>query len=138
VHRFAVTTNRETQLMRDPNQQWKNESGDEPVNQVNVESFLSSLTKLRAVRWIGGEMPKQAFDQIQITIVFTTSLDDKTTHKLVVGGPAGDGMWYGRVEGRPGVFVLPNPDFNALRLPLVSEGATPASSASPSPAASPQ
>ncbi len=38
-------------------------------------------------------------------------------------------MWYARVEGRPGVFVLSNPDFNALRQPLWSP--TPAPNATP-------
>jgi hypothetical protein len=39
-------------------------------------------------------------------------------------------MWYGRVEGRNGVFILSNPDFNALRLPLIDTPTT----ASPAPA----
>ena len=76
-------------------------------------------------------MPPQAFDKQQIMIMFTTSQDDTATHKLMVGGSAGDGMWYARVDGRDGVFILNNPDFNALRLPLGPE--TPAA-----PAASPK
>jgi hypothetical protein len=63
-------------------------------------------------------------------VTFTTSPDDKTSHKLIVGGPSGAGMWFARVEGRDGVFIISNPDFNALRLPLNG-------TASPTPAASP-
>ena len=87
-----------------------------------MQSLVNSLTKLRAVRWIGGATPPQAFDKAQITVSFTTSPDDKASHKLIVGGPAGEGMWYGRVEGRAGIFILSNPDFNALRLPLNGSG----------------
>jgi hypothetical protein len=107
--------------------------GAEPINATNVQSLLNTLTKLRAVRWIGGATPPQAFDQVQVTLTFTTSPDDKTMHKLVVGGPAGEGMWYARVEGRNGVFILSNPDFNALRLPLVEAPPAPAA-ATPAPA----
>jgi hypothetical protein len=85
-------------------------------------------------------MPPQAFDQTQITVTFTTSPDDKAVHTLVVGGPAGGGMWYARVEGRDGIFVLNNPDFNALRLPLRPEAALAEAEpavAEPQPAATP-
>ncbi|MEP6821283.1 MAG: DUF4340 domain-containing protein [Chthoniobacterales bacterium] len=143
VHRLTVSTDRVATLVRSANEQWTREGGNEPINKVHLESLLDTLTKLRAVRWIGGEMPAQAFDMVQITIEFTTSPDDKAAHKLIVGGPAGDGMWYARVEGQPGVFVLSNPDFNALRLPLMAE-ATPApasaqstTSPTPSPSTSP-
>ncbi len=118
VHRLSVTTDHEVTLTRGANQEWTRAGGSEPINQVNVQSLLNTLTKLRAVRWIGGSTPAQAFDQVQITVNFTTSPDDKAGHKLTVGGPAGEGMWYARADGLEGVLVLNNPDFNALRLPL--------------------
>ena len=123
VHRVTVKTDREAALVRGPNKEWTRATGDEPINQTNVQSLLNTLTNLRAVRWVGGPMPPQAFDQVQTTITFTTSADDKAVHKLIVGGPAGEGMWYARVEGRDGIFVMSNPDFNALRLPLAPEPA---------------
>lgn len=126
VHRLSVTTDRETVLTRGPNNAWVPAHGGEPINQVNVQSLVNTLTKLRAVRWVGGATPPGAFDQPQATISFTTAPDDKAVHKLLVGGPAGDGMWYGRVEGRDGIFILSNPDFNALRLSLTdAPGPTP-------------
>ncbi len=142
IHRLAVTVERAETLVRGPNEEWTRAEGNQPINKVHLESLLNTLSKLRGVRWIGGETPPQAFDKIQIAIEFTSSPDDKAMHKLIVGGPAGDGMWYARVEGQPGVFVLSNPDFNALRLPLTAEaspapGATTASSATPSPSAAP-
>ena len=94
---------------------------------------MNTLTGLRAVRWIGGPPPAQAFDKIQLTINFTTSPDDKNAHKLIVGGPAGDGMWYAKVDGREGIFVMNNPDFNALRLPLAETAPSPSPTVSPSP-----
>jgi hypothetical protein len=136
VQRLTVTSGNEIALTRGPNNEWTRAAGEGPVNQVNVQSLVNTLASLRAVRWVGGPMPQQAFDQVQVTISFTTAADDKREHKLIVGGPAGGAMWYGRVEGREGVFVLSNPDFNALRL-QVDEPAPPPT-ASPPPAATEQ
>lgn len=139
VHRLDVVTNAgETTLVRGADNEWTRANGNEPINQVNLQSLLNTLTNLRAVRWVGGPTPPQAFGQQQIAVTFTTSADDKDTHKLFVGGPAGEGMWYGRVEGRDGVFILSNPDFNALRLPLAPEGTPAAPAAAASPVAEPQ
>lgn len=120
VHKLIVVTDRESALIRNPNKEWTWVKGSEPINQVNVQSLLNTLTVLRAVRWTGATTPAHAFEKPQITITFTTSPDDKNTHKLAVGGPAGDGMWFARTDEREGTFVISNPDFNALRLPLAA------------------
>ena len=134
VHRLTVTAaDRDVTITRGANNEWTRAEGTGPINQTNVQSLLNTLTKLRAVRWIGGATPPQAFDQVQLMLTFTTSADDKTSHKLTVGGPAGEGMWYARVEGRNGIFILSNPDFNALRLPIVDMPQV-AASATPAPA----
>lgn len=131
VHRLNVRAEGvgAAELVRGAKSEWTRAQGSEPINQMHTQSLLNTLTNLRAVRWVAGQ-PPQAFDQPQITIAFTTSADDKAAHKLIVGGPAGEGMWYARVEGRDGIFVLSNPDFNALRLPLT---AAPSPTATPSP-----
>jgi hypothetical protein len=120
VHKLSVVTDRESALIRNANKEWTWVKGSEPINQVNVQSLLNTLTVLRAVRWTGATTPAHAFEKPQITITFTTSPDDKNTHKLVAGGPAGDGMWFARTDEREGTFVISNPDFKALRLPLVA------------------
>ncbi|MDP9004140.1 MAG: DUF4340 domain-containing protein [Verrucomicrobiota bacterium] len=120
VHKLTVQTDRESALIRNANQEWKWVKGSDPINQVNVQSLLNTLTVLRAVRWAGATVPGHAFDKPQLTISFTTSPDDKAVHKLIVGGPAGGGMWFARTDEREGTFVMSNPDFNALRLPLVA------------------
>jgi hypothetical protein len=130
VHRLTVTTDHEAALVRNEKKEWAWVKGSEPINTVNVQSLLNTLTALRAVRWTGASTPAQGVDKPQLTIAFTTSPDDKSTHKLSVGASAGEGMWFARTDEREGTFVLNNPDFNALKLPLV---ATP----SPSPAATP-
>ena len=132
-------SDKEQALVRGANNEWTRASGSEPINTTNVQSLLNTLTNLRAVRWVAGPPPPQSFDKVQVTVTFTTSPDDKATHKLTVGGPAGEGMWYARLEGRDGIFVMSNPDFNALRLPLTAEPAapaTPAQSPTGTPAAS--
>jgi hypothetical protein len=133
VHRLSVTTDKEITLTRGANNEWARAEASEPINTVNVESLLNTLTDLRAVRWEGSAPPPQAFDKPQITIGFTTSPDGKAAHKLIVGGPAGGGMWFARVEGRDGVFVISNPDFNALRLPLGEPPPPPAPPTPPAP-----
>lgn len=130
VHKFTVTTDHEAALVRNEKTEWTRVKGTEPINTVNVSSLLNTLTVLRAVRWVGATTPAHGLDKPQVTIVFTTSPDDKAVHKLIVGASAGEGMWFARTDEREGTFVLSNPDLNAFKLPLA---ATP----SPSPAASP-
>ncbi|MEY2560205.1 MAG: hypothetical protein QOG51_620 [Verrucomicrobiota bacterium] len=130
VHRLTVVTDREAALVRNEKKEWTWVKGNEPINQVNVQSLLNTLTVLRAVRWTGATIPAHGFDKPQITITFTTSPDDKAVHKLVIGNSAGEGMWFARTDEREGTFVMSNPDLNAFKLPLVAMP-------SPSPAASP-
>ncbi len=136
VHRLNVVTDHETALVRGPNGAWTRAVGEEPIEATNAQSLVNTLSSLRAVRWVSGPPPTQAFDQPQAVITFSSSPDDKATHKLNVGGPAGEGMWYARVDGREGIFVISNPDFNALRLPLTPAPSVPEASPSPTPPAS--
>jgi hypothetical protein len=120
VHKLTVVTDREWALGRSENKEWTWVKGSEPINQVNVQSLLNTLTVLRAVRWTGMTTPAHGFDKPQVAITFTTSPDDKSIHKLVVGGPAGQGLWYARTDEREGTFIISNPDLNALKLPLAA------------------
>jgi len=132
IHRFSVTMDKVLALVRGPNNQWNWTMGSGPINQTNVQSLLNSLAMLRAVRWIGSTSPTHAFDKPQLVVTFTTSADDKATHKLVIGAGAPDGMWLAKVDEREGAFVISNPDLNALKLPLVGQETSP-----PAPAGSP-
>jgi hypothetical protein len=149
VHKLTVVTDREAALVRNEKNAWTWVNGNEPINQVNVQSLLNTLTVLRAVRWAGATTPAHGLDKPQVAITFTTSPDDKNMHKLVVGASAGQGMWFARTDEREGTFVMSNPDFNALRLPLVaapmpgptptpSETGTPSVSAPPTISTSPK
>jgi Domain of unknown function (DUF4340) len=119
IHRFSVVTDKELSLVRGANNQWSWLKGSGAIDQVNVQSLLNTLSMLHAVRWVGSTAPQYAFEKPQIAITFTTSPDDKASHKLTIGGAAPDGMWFARVDEREGTFVISNPDLNALRLPLV-------------------
>ena len=134
IHKLTVTTDRELALVRNDQKQWTWVQGSEPINTVNVQSLLNTLSVLHAVRWTGATTPAHGLDKPQVTIAFTTSADDKNVHKLVVGAPAGGGMWFARTDEREGTFVMSNPDLNALKLALV---ATPTPGAVVSPATSP-
>jgi hypothetical protein len=140
IHRFTVVGDKELSLVRGVNNQWSWAKGSGAINQTNVQSLLNTLSALRAVRWIGASTPPHGFDKPQLVITFTTSPDDKASHKLTIGGPSGNGMWFARVDEREGTFIVNNPDFNALKLPLVQPPAAPpppAAGASASPMVSP-
>jgi len=130
VHRFSVVTDKESSLLRGANNEWTSFNSSESINQINVQSLLHTLAALRAMRWVGATTPAHAFEKPQLAMTFTTSPDDKSTHKLFVGGAAGDGVWFARTDEREGTFVMSNSDFNALRLPLLGAPAGPVQSAS--------
>lgn len=132
VHRLTVKSDKEQTLVRDQNKAWKFAQGPGPVGEGNLKSLLSVLTALHASRWVGATTPLHGFDKPELVVTFTTSTDDKVSQKLTVGAPAGDGMWFARVDGRDGTFLLRAPDLNTLKLPLA-----PAPVTQPIPAASP-
>jgi hypothetical protein len=136
IHRLSVVTDKELSLVRGPNNQWTWAKGSGAINQTNAQSLLNTLSMLRAVRWVGSATPAHGFDKPQLVITFTTSPDDKASHKLTIGGASGDGMWFARVDEHEGTFVSNAPDLNALKLPLVSQP-SPSPSSSPSISASP-
>src|SRR5437867_302563 len=136
IHRVNITTDKETSLERGQNNQWHWMKGSGQINQTSLQSLLNTLSNLYALRWLGGTTPQQGFDKPQLLLAFTTSPDDKASHKLTIGAGTGDGMWCARVEEREGAFVISNPNLNALKLPLVSQ-TTPSPSPSPSAITSP-
>jgi hypothetical protein len=139
IHRLSVSTDKELSLVRGTNNQWSWVKGTGAINQTNLQSLLNTLSTLRAVRLAGASTPQHGFDKPQLVITFTTSPDDKATHKLTIGAAVGDGMWFARVDEREGTFVINNPDFNALKLPLTQTAptASPTPPAVTSPVASP-
>src|SRR5213078_2841587 len=121
IHRFTVISDKELSLTRGPNNQWNWAKGNGAINQTNVQSLLNTLSGLRAVRWIGATTPQHGFDKPQLVVTFTTSPDDKASHKLTVGAVAPDGMTFAKVDEHEGTFALSNPYLNALKLPIVSQ-----------------
>lgn len=136
IHRISVMTDKESALVRDSKNQWSWTKGSGPINQTNLQSLLNSLATLHSVRWIGSTIPAHGFDKPQLVATFTTSPDDKTTHKLTIGTVTPNGMWFAKVDEREGAFVISNPDANALRLSLVGQE-SPSPSPSPTLAATP-
>src|SRR5881394_2753991 len=144
IHRLSVVAKHEATLARDAKGEWSWVAGGGPINQANLQSLLNMLSNLRAVRWVGPTIPQHGFDKPQLAISFTTSPDDKISHRLFVGSAAGDGTWFAHVDEREGTFIINDSDFNVLRLPLaISPGSPPAPEAGekastvPSPTAPP-
>jgi hypothetical protein len=131
IHKLSVTTDKMLALARGQNSQWTWTTGSGAINQASLQSLLSTLSTLPAVKWVGSTTSAHAFDKPQLVITFTTSPDDKATHKLVIGGAAPDGMTFAKVDEREGTFVISSPHLNGLKLPLVGPEAP-----APSPSAS--
>src|SRR4029077_148132 len=121
IHRLSITTDKELSLERGENNQWHWLKGSGAIDTTNVRSLLNTLSSLHAVRWLGPTKPQDGFEKPQLTLAFTTSPDNKASHKLIIGAPASDGTWCAHVDGREGTFVISNSDFNSLRFPLVAQ-----------------
>ena len=119
IHRLSITTDKEVSLERGENNQWRWLKGSGEIDKTNVESLLNTLSALHARRWFGATKPQDGLEKPQLAVAFTTSPDNKASHKLIIGAPANDGTWCAHVEGREGTFAINNSDFNTLRLPLV-------------------
>ena len=132
IHRFSIATDKELWMERDENKRWRWLKGSGEINQANVQSLISALANLRAVRWLGTTAPRHGLDKPQLTLTFMYGPQSKDSCTLTVGSRTEDGMWCAHVDGREGTFVISNSDLNALKLPLVSQA-----TASPSPTASP-
>ena len=132
IHRLSVVTTREESIVRGVKGEWSWAKGTGPIDQTAVEAIVKTLSGLHANRWIGATTPAHGFEKPQIAITFTTSPDDKSVHKVLIGDPSGDGMWFAKTDEREGTFVMSNANFNVLRTPLSTSPAP-----SPSPATSP-
>ncbi len=138
IHRLSVTTDKMLALVRGQNDQWSWTTGTGAINQTNLQSLLNTLSTLHAVRWVGSTTPAPGFEKPQFVIAFTTSPDDKATHKLVIGGAAPEGGAFAKIEEREGTFLISNPDLNALKLSLVAaESPTPTPNPTATTSASP-
>ncbi|MBV9127551.1 MAG: DUF4340 domain-containing protein, partial [Verrucomicrobia bacterium] len=112
---------------------WKlagnNAAGAGTLDVVKAQSLVNTLARLRATRWVGPEKPeyKLAADTPEGVATITFQTDPKPPAnaaagggKLFIGQRSPDGMWYARVEGKPGVFLLSEPDHATLLAPLTS------------------
>jgi len=144
IHRVTRVTDREESLVRSSPRDWKWIKGEGGIDGADLESLLNTLAPLRAVRWVGATTPAHGFDKPPLVLTFTTSLDDRAVHKLTIGNRTDDAMWFAKIDGRDGTFVINNPDLTALKLPLVkataaaqTPGATPSAPVTSSPVAAP-
>src|SRR5262249_30324738 len=137
VHRLSVTTDKEMSLERNQNNQWHWLRGSGAINESNLQSLLTTLSNLYAVRWLGTTTPQQGFDKPQLALSFTTSADNKTSQKLVIGAQNNDSTFYAHVDGHDGTFTIRGSDFNKLKLPLQTQGTASSPAAPHSPSATP-
>jgi hypothetical protein len=138
IHSVSLTTDKELSLERDQKNQWHWLKGSGAINQANLQSLLTTLSNLYAVRWLGATTAQQGFDKPQLVLSFTTSPDNKTSQKLTVGAQNNDGTFCARTDGRDGTFTIRGSDFANLKLPLETQGtASPSPTTATSPSATP-
>ena len=134
IHRLSRVTDREESIVRSGARDWKWIQGEGAIDSADLQSLINTLASLRAVRWVGASTPAHGFEKPALVLTFTTSPDDKTLHKLTIGNRTDDAMWFAKVDGRDGTFVIGNPDFTALKLPLVrAPVGSPSPNGTPSP-----
>ena len=134
IHRLSITTDKELSLERGEKNQWHWVKGTGEIDGTRVQALLNTLSNLHAVRWLGATKPQDGLEKPQLSLAFTTSPDNKASHKLIIGAPSNDGTWCAHVDGREGTFVISNSDFNTLRLSLVAQ---PSPIPSPTPSVTP-
>jgi len=110
IHRLSITTDKELSLERGENSQWHWLKGAGEINGTNVQSLLNTLSSLHAVRWLGATKPQDGLEKPQLILAFTTSPDNKASHKLIIGARATDRTWCAHVDGREGTFLISNSD----------------------------
>ncbi len=145
IHRVSRVTDREESLVRNGPKDWKWLQGSGEINTVHLQSLLNTLASLRAVSWVGATTPTHGFDNPALVLTFATSPDDKAQHKLTIGNHTVDQMWFAKIDGRDGTFIVNQPDLTGFRLPLAKEAPAPSPTApavapatsSPVPAPSP-
>lgn len=118
----AVEVSRDGQppisLERDKDKRWKLAKGDGTVNQINVQSLVNTLVKLRAVRWFGATVPEFGLEKPALTVTFKTG---SSSGKLLVGANTPEELTYAKAEGRRGAFGVSKPDLSALQLSLLEK-----------------
>src|SRR5262249_46098434 len=118
IHRFSRVINEEESVVRQGPKDWKWIKGSGAIDSNRVEALLNSLAALRAVRWVGASNPSHGFDKPTLVLTFTTSPDDKAERKLTIGSQTPDGMWFAKVDGRDGTFVVSNADLKVFKQSL--------------------
>ena len=134
IHHLSITTDKELSLERGENNQWHWLKGTGQIDEKNVQSLVCALSSLHASRWLEATKPQDGLEKPQLTLAFTTSSDDKASHRLIIGAPANDGTWCAHVDGREGTFAISNSDLNSLRLRVVAQ---PSTTPSPAPSVTP-
>ena len=91
---FEITKDGQPTLSfeRDKDKSWKLAKGDGTVNQTNIQSLVSTLANLRAVRWSGPTTTEQGFEKPIAVVTFKTN--SHTGGKFILGGATPDNLWY--------------------------------------------
>ncbi len=111
-------------------QGWRLTEGEGVLDLAAADSLATALSKLRAVRWVGLEQADMGFEHPTALLRF--SVGDAPARTLTLGARDDNGMTYGKLSDRQGVFLLNRPDTEILQSPLLqSSEAPPAHPATP-------
>ncbi|HWL51188.1 MAG TPA: DUF4340 domain-containing protein [Chthoniobacteraceae bacterium] len=105
---------------------WKLTAGSGVLDTVHLESFVNTLAKLSALRWLPTQAAKkaQASDKAAQTILWKTR--DGTQYRMDLRPAPEEGnapdapRTLGTIDRKTGAFLISLPDESALRLPLIT------------------
>ena len=121
-------------LTRPDKGEWTNAGKTEgALNKARAQSVANTLSRLRAVRWLGPVKPEYGFDKPSASFKFGAGSDAKPGGRLVLGGKDPTGATYAQVDGKPGAFLVAQPDDTVLTAELIpgTAPATPAPTTEP-------
>lgn len=127
-------------LAREEKAGWTIKQGEGPLSVAKAQSVVNTLAKLRAARWVGATKPEYGLDTPSATFAFAGGADPKLAGRLELGAKTPEEMWYAKVDGKSGVFLVNRPDYETLTEPLTplpTPTPTPIPTPTPQPTATP-
>jgi hypothetical protein len=109
------------ELERDKDQKWKPASGDGKLDQNAIKALVISLSRLRAIRWLGPPKPEYHLDTPGVVITATvTQGGQKATRKLRIGANMNE-YWAAAADGKEGVFQIGSMDHDIFAASLTEK-----------------
>ena len=107
-------------LARDKKGKWMLKSNAAQQDEGRIQSFLNTLTSLRATAWLGNSGPEQSVETPSLAVkIRYQSGENGREIELKFGGPNPENQHYGTSTEQNGTFLIDDEQFKRLNAPLV-------------------